>query len=104
VEKRNGQKALVDTMKQSDIFRANLCRYMAYEGISTNGLANSTGISQKTIWVVARGGVNTTLDTAYKICAGLNIPLELMLQENISMENLSRSTRLIGALKSFTVH
>lgn len=91
-------------MKQSAIFRENLCRYMAYEGISTSSLARLSGINQKTVWVVARGRVNTTLDTAHGICAGLNVPIELMLQENISMENLARSTRLIRVLKSFTVH
>ena len=63
--------------RPSDFLAANLKSYFEDNKISTNGLANQSGIPQKTIWVCVTGTNAPSVNTARIVCdsARLSAPM-----------------------------
>ena len=72
----------------------NLHTYMEAESITTNALATNSGISQKTIWVVKANKTKPTVTTAEAIANALGLDARIMMGDNLTADQLSRSARI----------
>jgi len=75
-------------------FCLSLDTYMESEFISTNALATKSGISQKTIWVVKANKTKPTVTTAQAIANALGLDARVMMGDNLTAEQVSRSARI----------
>jgi transcriptional regulator with XRE-family HTH domain len=66
---------------------------MESENISGNGLAQKSGISQKTIWVIQGGKSQPTLVAADAIAKALGLDCRTMMSSNMSAAQIGRSGR-----------
>ena len=85
-------------MDVSHTFSDNLKRYMADREITTNGLATTSGMSQKTIWAVINARSSPTIETAVKICEALDIDLRLVMTKRLSPNEVEASRRMGKAI------
>ena len=67
---------------------------MEAESITTNALATNSGISQKTIWVVKANKTKPTVTTAEAIANALGLDARIMMGDNLTADQLSRSARI----------
>jgi len=64
--------------RPSDYLAANLKTYFEHNEISTNGLANQSGIPQKTIWVCVTGSNAPSVNTAQVVCDSVKLSASML--------------------------
>jgi len=90
-------------MDISAVYSQNIKAYMDNNDISTNSIATKSGMSQKTIWVVANGKVATTLNTADNLCKALSLDFRAMLLPDMTAKQVGRSSRIARMLDELTL-
>ena len=90
-------------MDTSTVYSQNIKTYMDANDISTNSIATKSGISQKTIWVVANGKVATTLNTATNLSKAMSLDFRAMLIPNMTAKQVGRSGRIARILDDLTL-
>ena len=77
--------------RPSDYLAANLKIYFEHNEISTNGLANQSGIPQKTIWVCVTGSNAPSVNTAQVVCDSARLSAPMLTLGEYSPEQLANS-------------
>ena len=90
-------------MDISAVYSQNIKAYMDNNDISTNSIATKSGMSQKTIWVVANGKVATTLNTADNLCKAMALDFRAMLLPDMTAKQVGRSSRIARMLDELTL-
>ena len=77
--------------RPSDYLAANLKVYFKHNDISTNGLANKSGIPQKTIWVCVTGSNAPSVNTAQIVCDSAQLSAPVLTLDDYTAEQLTNS-------------
>lgn len=64
--------------KYRDLENARLIQLMDKRGLTLQSLAESAGISEKTLWCIAKGKSYPRLDTLLLICHALNCSMDYL--------------------------
>ena len=65
-------------MTQGEMFQKNLQGFMTDMGISHNGIAKKSGVSQKTVWSVCSGRSVPSLNTAKDVAEAVGVDAALL--------------------------
>ena len=77
--------------EHSELFRQNLQGFMTYAGMSHNGTAKSSGVSQKTIRSVCHGRSAPTLNTAHRVAEAVGVDAALLQIKPLTPSQVWRS-------------
>ncbi len=69
-------------MEINQIIAHNVKFYRLKAGLNISQLAEAAGISKSMLSQIEGGTTNPTINTIWKICAGLNIPYTLLLEDS----------------------
>jgi len=82
-------------MKPSDNLSANLKRFFNERDLTTNGVATSSGVSQKTIWVCVNGTTVPSVNVANRVASAVGLDASMLTRETFSAKHIGNS-RAVG--------
>lgn len=78
-------------MKPSDNLSANLKRFFNDRDLTTNGVATSSGVSQKTIWVCVNGTTVPSINVAKNVASAVDLDAGMLTRETFSARHIGNS-------------
>ncbi len=84
-------------MRPSDTLASNLKKFFDAEQLTTNGVANTSGVSQKTIWVCVNGTVAPSVNVADAVAKSVSLDAFALCRGEFTPSQISNSKR-VGAI------
>ena len=81
-------------MRPSDTLAANLKKHFESEQLTTNGVATTSGVSQKTIWVCVNGTVAPSVNVADAVAKSVNLDAFNLCHTEFTARQIKNSKRV----------
>ena len=81
-------------MRPSDTLASNLKKYFESEQLTTNGVATTSGVSQKTIWVCVNGTVAPSVNVADAVARAVDLDAFNLCRNEFTPRQIKNSKRV----------
>ena len=81
-------------MRPSDTLATNLKTFFDANRLTTNGVANKTSVSQKTIWVCVNGTVAPSVNVAQAVAGAVKLDAAMLTRQEFTAKQINNSRRV----------